>query len=400
MVRGPASEAVTASLRALHDVDAATGAVAWFHDERALADADLLDRTHAAGGVAGPLHGLPVTVKDWIDVEGFPCAGESEQATDRWPGTDATVVSRLRAAGAVVVAKTRAWSLGAPDGVVRHPVDPARTPGGSSTGEAVVAALGASAMGIGSDSGGSVRLPAAWCGVFGLKPTTGRVPTTGHYPVVGGLSDGRTQIGPLARGVDDTERLLAVICGPDCRDAGAVPVPLTSSTDVDLSGASFAVVSGEGRWQTSASLGASVEEAAGVLETAGLRRVGWSAPWLSAALGITRDHWRRDTLAGSEVDRHLTEWDRFRTDYLAAAEHVDLLLTPVTRETAPAHRELTGEDFVFTLPASLTGSPAIAVPFGRDADGLPLSVQIVGRPWEDPRVLAAARLLEPAARSA
>lgn len=171
-------------------------------------------------------------------------------------------------------------------------------------------------------------------------------------------------------------------------------MPLTASTGVDLSGASFAVVTREEPWRTSAALGSAVESAARVLEAAGLTRVEWPAPWLSAGLHITRDHWRRDQLAGAEVDRHLTEWDRFREDYLTAAEHVDLLLTPVTRESAPAHRELTGDDFVFTLPASLTGSPAMAVPSGRDADGLPLSVQLVGRPWEDMRVLAAARLLE------
>lgn len=228
---------VSASLSALHRVDVATGAVAAYRDERVAGDAEHLDRERADGVAMGPLAGLPVTVKDWIDVEGFPCAGEAETDRDRRPEADATVVRRLREAGAVVVAKTRPWALGAPDGLVRHPLDPARTPGGSSTGEAVVVSVGASAVGLGSDSGGSIRLPAAWCGVVGFKPTTGSVPTTGHYPRVGALSDGRTQIGPLTRTVDDAERILSVIAEPDFRDAGAVPVPLAASAGVDLSGA-------------------------------------------------------------------------------------------------------------------------------------------------------------------
>src|SRR4051812_17962601 len=184
-----AADAVAERLDALHRGHARTGAVAWFDDDRVLAEAVRLDRALAGGGPVGPLHGLPVTVKDWIDVAGFPCAGDIGR-TDRRPERDATVVRRLRAAGAVVVAKTRAW-----DGV-RHPLDPARTVGGSSSGEAAAVAAGASVLGLGSDSGGSVRLPAAWAGVYGLKPTAGRVPATGHFPWIGALSDGRTQIGP------------------------------------------------------------------------------------------------------------------------------------------------------------------------------------------------------------
>ncbi|HEX6787433.1 MAG TPA: amidase family protein, partial [Acidimicrobiales bacterium] len=118
-------EAVAARLALLHDLDAATAAVAAFEDDRALADARALDRAgaeaRAEGAPLGPLHGLPVTVKDWIDVEGFPCAGDGGRAVGRRPAVDATVVARLRAAGAVVVAKTRSWDDGAPGGVVRHP---------------------------------------------------------------------------------------------------------------------------------------------------------------------------------------------------------------------------------------------------------------------------------------
>ena len=227
-------EVVVARLARLHDLDDVTAAIAAFEDHRALADARALDRTRAEGRPLGPLHGLPVTVKDWIDVEGFPCAGEGGRAIGRRPSVDATVVARLRAAGAVVVAKTRSWDDGAPGGAVLHPLDASRTPGGSSSGEAVAVAAGASLLGIGSDSGGSIRLPAAWCGVLGFKPTAGRVPTTGHFPRVGALSDGRTQIGPLAPDLDTIERVLPMIAGPDGHDAGVAPVPLGAADEAGL----------------------------------------------------------------------------------------------------------------------------------------------------------------------
>ncbi len=387
-----ATEVVTAHLAALHAVHERTHAVAAFGDDRALDDARRLDQAFAAGGATGPLHGLPVTIKDWIDVEGFPCAGDTGQA-DRWPASDATVVARLRRAGAVVLAKTHAWGPASAEQRVTHPADPRRSPGGSSTGEGVVVAAGASVLGLGSDSGGSVRLPAAWCGVFGLKPTAGRVPGTGHFPRTGALSDGRTQIGPLARDVADLERVLAVIAGQDWRDAGVPPVPLLPARAARLDGASFAVLAGEDPWWPVPDLAQALDRAAAALSAAGLTRTEWRVPWLGEALDITRRYWARSSLTGEQVDRQLWDWDRFRRRYLEAAEDVDFLLTPACLEPAPEHRKTTSEDFIFTLPVSLTGSPAISIPAGADASGLPLSVQLIGRPWEDHRALAAASLL-------
>ena len=386
-------EVVAERLALLHALDEATAAIAAFEDARALADARDLDRARAEGRTLGPLHGLPVTVKDWIDVEGFPCAGDGARAVGRRPAVDATVVARLRAAGAIVVAKTRSWDDGAPGGAVLHPLDGWRTPGGSSSGEAVAVAAGASLLGIGSDSGGSIRLPAAWCGVVGFKPTAGRVPTTGHFPRVGALSDGRTQIGPLASDLDAIERVLPVIAGPDGHDPGVAPVPLAPVDEAGLAGGRFAVVVVEGSWSATAEVNAVVEAAATALAAAGLERVEWPVPWLETALDITRRYWGRSQLDGAGVARQLWDWDRFRRRYLEAVRHIDLLLTPTVAAVAPRRREVTGEDFVFTLPASLTGSPAISLPAEPGADGLPLAVQLIGRPWEDHRVLAAARAL-------
>lgn len=383
-----ATELVGMHLELLHEVDEATDAIIAFNDERALADARRLDRAFTEQGTVGPLHGLPITIKDWIDVEGFPCAGASG-AFDRRPTHDATAVARLRSAGAVVLAKSRPSSSGP---LVRHPHDPARSPGGSSSGEAVVVAAGASPLGIGSDSGGSIRLPAAWCGVFGLKPTAGRVPGTGHFPAYGALSDGRTQIGPLARSVDDLELALQTIAGPDARDAGVAPVPLHKRDSVKLAGKRFAVLTSEGAFSAHPETAAAVEEVAGRFERAGMKRTDWPIPWLVPAMEITLGYWNRHDLTGEGVDANLEAWDRFRDGYVQVAEGIDLLLTPAAIDVAPLVRRMGREDYVFTLPASLTGSPAVSTPVGSDTSGLPLSVQIIGRPWEDDVALAAAGL--------
>jgi amidase len=388
-----ATEAVAAQLEALHRVHAQTNAVVWFEDARALADAAALDQAFANGGAVGPLHGLPVTIKDWIDVEGFPCAGESGDGSRR-PDADATVVRRLRQAGAVIVGKSRVWGRSRPAGRVTHPVDPARSVGGSSSGEAVAVATGASPLGIGSDSGGSIRLPAAWCGVLGFKPTAGRVPLTGHYPRIGALSDGRTQIGPLGRTVADLELALAVIAGPDWRDAGVAPVPLLPASQAHLRGIRFAILTGEDDRTVQSEIATAVERAAAGLEDRGATRSAWPLTrWLADALDITQRYWRRNELTGADAERQLWDWDRYRHRYLEAAEQIDLLITPTTPHTAPLDRPISPEDFIWTLPASLTGSPALAIPSGTDHSGLPVSIQLIGRPWEDHRVLAAARLI-------
>ncbi len=334
-----ASGAVTAvaaaggALAEVRRVHATTGAVAAFDDDRALADAARLDREFERGGPVGPLHGLPVTVKDWIDVEGFPCAGVGD-ARDRRPTRDATAVARLRAAGAVVLAKTRPW------GGVRHPLDPDRTVGGSSSGEAALVAAGASPLGLGSDSGGSIRLPAAWAGACGLKPTAGRVPGTGHFPRVGPLSDGRTQIGPLAADVATLERALRVIAGPDGHDAGVPPVPLVGSDRVDVTALRVAVLHGSGDRRPSPAVVAAVDRAADALVAAGATRVEWPYDWLADAWEITQGYWARATgrpdLTGADVAAQLWDWDRFRTRCLRAGAEVDVLVTPTVPRTAPA----------------------------------------------------------------
>jgi amidase len=379
------ADAIGARLAVLHALDTRTHAVQWFEDDRVLADAMRIDATTTPGR----LHGLAVTVKDWIDVEGFPCAGTFASQHDRRPTEDATVVARLRAAGAVVLAKTKAWDGTSNGPPVTHPLDTDRSPGGSSSGEGVVTAAGVSALGVGSDSGGSVRLPAAWCGTYGLKPTTGLVPTTGHYPRVGTMSDGRTQMGFLSADLATIETALGVVAGPDRRDAGVAPVGFDRDPSASLR--RFAVLPDDPAFPAAPEVTAAVTRAASRLAEAGMQERAWSWAWLTEARDVTQRYWDRTRLSGAEVASQLWDWDRFRRRFLTHLDDVDVLLSPVAPTVAPRRRTVGTPDFVFTLPASLTGAPALSVPFGHDADGLPLAVQVIGRPWEDATVLAAAR---------
>lgn len=374
------------------DMAAGLGAVVARDDQAALRTAAALDTR----GPAGPLWGLPITVKDWIDVAGLPCLGASADGLGRIPHQDATVVARLRAAGAVVVAKTNPGPAHPVHGACRHPLDDRRTPGGSSSGEAALIGAGASAVGIGSDSGGSIRLPAAWCGVAGLKPSFGLVPLTGHFPRVGPRADGGTVIGPLASRVADLGRVLAVIAGPDGVDDGCLPVPLGQADEHQVRQLRIAVIGGEGSWRPAASTAAAVQRASEALTRRGALLLGEVLPpHLDESLDVTQRYWDRRRLTGAQIDRHLGDWDRFVSRLTRASAGWDVVIGPVVRDVAPLQRPLTGEDYLFTLPWSLTGWPAVSVPAGCDQDtGLPLAVQVAAPRFHDHVALAVASWLE------
>jgi amidase len=361
------------------------GAVAATDPERTLAAAAASGRRLGAG-TARAIEGVPFTVKDWIDVAGWPVLGATGRPPadpERRPVEDATAVVRLLAAGGVPLAITSALADSAAHGPTRNPRDPSRAPGGSSSGAAALVAADASPLALGSDSGGSIRLPAAWCGVAGLKPSFGRVPLTGHFPRAGSLEDGRTVIGPLARTVDDLTAALALIAGPDGLDAGAAPVPLGDAAAVDLSTLRVGVMGG-----------GVTEAAVRALAAAGAEVVDEPLDDVrDEAEEITRRYWRRAELTGEENVRLLWDWDRFRRRMLVATAGIDVVLTPATDGPAPPWRESDVEDYRWLLPWSLTGAPAVVVPVGA-VDGLPVAVQVVGRPWHDHVALAAARRVE------
>jgi amidase len=358
------------------------GAIAALDPERARADALASDRRRAAGTV-GAFEGIPITVKDWIDVADWPVAGSVAAHRDRRPEHDATTVARLRAAGAVVVGITTALADSPAHGRTSNARDATRAPGGSSSGAAVVVAAGAAPLALGSDSGGSIRLPAAWCGTSGLKPTFGRVPLTGHFPRLGELSDARTVIGPLANDARDLATALSCIAGPDGLDAGVVPVPLVAPAAVDISQLRIGTVAG--------GVPDHVAHAVDQLRAAGATSAADAIPDVrDEALDISRRYWTRAQLSGADNATLLWDWDRFRRRMLVATRDLDALVMPSVTEPAPPWRESIETDYVWQLPWSLTGAPAVVVPAGSEA-GLPLSVQVVGRRFEDhvPLTLAA-----------
>ena len=237
------------------------------------------------------------------------------------------MVARLRRAGAVVVAKTRPWGAGprvappARSGALRRRIEQRRggrrrRPAHHRSGSGATLAAASASRPRGAASSASSRRPGS---------CRRRATSRGS----GALSDGRTQIGPLARTVDDLERVLAVIAGPDWRDGGVVPVPVRSSASVDLSGARVAVVGGAGIAHPEVT--DAVERAAAVFEAAGATRVAWIDSWLDDGLDVTERYWDRTGLTGAEAARQLWDWDRYRRRYLQAAEHVDLVLAPPPR---------------------------------------------------------------------
>lgn len=376
---------VLQALERLRTLAARTNCVADWNDAKVLAA--------AAGASAGPLQGEPITVKDWIGVAGLGRSGGESYHPQGPPAADATVVARLSDAGAVVLAKTSVLVDSERYGRVLHPHDPARSPGGSSSGDAAAVGGGAVRLGIGSDSGGSIRVPAAWCGVVGFKPSAGLIPVTGHVPVVDERGDGRTVIGPLAASVDLSWQAVRVMAGPDGADAAVAPVALGDPDRVPVSALRVSVGS-PGEAVVDQHVRSALELARRALSDAGARDAGPPPDWLAEARRVTQAYWQRAERSGSEVAQDLQDWDAFRRQALEETREVDVLVTPTVREMAPDHRQMRVGDYLHCLPASLLGAPAISVPAGRGA------VQVIAKRWSDHVAVAVARVVEAAARAA
>jgi aspartyl-tRNA(Asn)/glutamyl-tRNA(Gln) amidotransferase subunit A len=402
-------------------------------EERARAAEDAVAR----GDELGPLHGVPFTIKDSFDTAGVRTTRGSRLFADHVPDEDAEVIRRLVGAGAIPLAKTNLpdfvlwWET---DNLVFgrtvNPWNPARTAGGSSGGEAAAIAAGLSPLGIGSDLGGSIRLPAHYCGVAGLKPTHGRVPVTGHWPetLLRFL-----HVGFLARSAADIALALAVTSGPDGRDPYCPPVPPPEPLDgsppprlrVGLVVDAFGPVDSEVR--------AVLERAAAALSS-----LGWTVEPVEVP-ALARHDWNPTTMTlyggggGAYFGRLIDgRWDELHPvlrrrltapapsldDYVAAEDAVeelrldlprvfrdhDILLGPTVPIAAHGHdaAEVTiaGESYPprttmrATIPWDVSGSPALTVPFGWSSEALPIGVQLVGPHFEDRRVLQAGAVLE------
>jgi len=424
-------EAVAACLARIERVNPALNAVVALRADEALRDADAADAALARGGAAGPLHGVPVTIKDSFDTAGLVTTWGTPGRKGFVPDADATAVARLRAAGAIVLGKTNTpeftlsfETVNPVYGRTNNPHDLARTPGGSSGGAAAIVAAGGVPLDLGSDTGGSIRLPSHFCGIAGIRPTAGRVSRAGHAIGPGTAIDALTTIGPLARRVADLGLALRLLVGPDRRDPFLAPVPLGDPAAVALAGLRVALFTDNGITRAEAPVANAVRAAAAALAAAGAHVAEYRPPavartaplfmnvmLIDGGAGIRLLLERAGTrvedssLAGfAELDalpierrvRVIDEWDRFRTDLLAETRDVDLLVCPVNAHTALRHGESDANlpGFSHTMTWNLAGWPGAVVRAGTSPEGLPIGVQLVAQPWREDVALAAAAQIE------
>jgi amidase len=387
------------------------------------------------GVLHGPLHGIPFTIKDSFDTAGVVTTVGSVGWRERVPARDATVVARLKAAGAILLGKTNTpeftWSDETDNDVygrTSNPYDLDRTPGGSSGGPAAIVAAGGSPFDIGSDTGDSIRQPAHVCGIAGIKPTSGRVPRTGHWPGYEGLFESFTQLGPMARRVEDLDLLLPIIAGPDGEDPHVAPVALGDSSSVVVRELRVVVFTDNGIRTPTPETIVAVEAAARALEAAGAQvrdevppalDEAWAAwdgliradgfAWLHrliAAAGTpgwgsyaTRGWISPEApLSGDALTALIERADAVRGRLLRWMQGVDLIVCPAMPQPAIRHGESSAPwfDDTYSDVHNLTGWPAVVVRGGTSTEGLPIGVQLVAAPWREDVALAAARVVEAA----
>src|SRR5580658_10976563 len=390
----------------------------------------------------GPLHGVPVSIKSSMEVAGMRCEAGTRLRAGYLPAQDAPLVARLRAAGAIVLGTTNAPELlmawetdNLLYGRTNNPWDLSRTSGGSSGGEAAAIAAGCSAGGVGSDGGGSIRVPAHFSGICGLKPTPGRIPATGHFPTSVGPFALLGVVGPMARTIADLKVLFEVMQGPDDGDPSAAPVPVRWPDRDDLKKLRIGYFEDDGRTPVTAETRAAVRAAAAALKHAGFEVEPFRPEGLEQArqlwwqfFGIAGGMLLRPMSSGRESDlspilkQHLSRvaaepshtgqtlldtWirrDVLRMEIFSQMREYPILLCPVASIPAFRHGErswnIDGQTveyldaWSYTEWFNLLGTPAAAIPFGRSNEGLPIGVQIVARPWEEELVLAVAAELE------
>jgi aspartyl-tRNA(Asn)/glutamyl-tRNA(Gln) amidotransferase subunit A len=450
-----AVEVTRAHLDRIARFDRGLGTFLHVDREGALAQAAAVDRARADGAPLGPLAGVPIAVKDNLCTRGMPTTCASRILEGYVPPYDAHVIERLRAAGAVLLGKLNMdeFAMGSSNensafGPVRNPWDPERAPGGSSGGSAAATAARLAAAALGSDTGGSVRQPAAFCGVTAIKPTYARVSRYGLIAFASSLD----QVGPIARNVRDAARMLAVIAGHDARDATSANVGVDAYEDecgAQLAGLRVGVLR-DAIASCEPEVAAKIDAAIGHVQALGGRLVDVNLPHAEHALAVyyivanaeassnlarfdgmryglrvrgedLRDTYRKTRRAGfgREVKRRIMlgtyalsagYYDAFylkaqkvRTliaaDFARAFERCDLLLMP----TAPSPAFRLGEvkdplsmykQDIFTLPASLAGVPALAMPCGLTANRLPVGLQLCGPHFAEGLLIRAAHALE------
>jgi Asp-tRNA(Asn)/Glu-tRNA(Gln) amidotransferase A subunit family amidase len=377
-------------------------------------------RAQAKGPLSGPLAGVPVTVKDSFDIAGRVTNCGSLLRGDAIASRHSTAVERLLDAGAILIGKTSTPEFlyyyetdNRLVGRTNHPWDESRTSGGSSGGEAAAIASGMSAGGVGSDGGGSIREPAHFCGICGLKPTPGRVGAGGHWPEIAHPTGFMGVAGPMARSAADVRLLFEVLAGHDLRDPFSVPIPLQTQPSGN---ARIFMITGyrtepacaqaaEKAAMLLGDLGHSVEEFPfSLIENAhdlwrllfvdyltdGIRSMvkGREADCAWTGLELTR--YARETIDAPRLARILLERDRMRARLLEFMGNDSVLIAPAFGVTAYPHRQCPMDLMEAIRPVSpwnLLGMPALVVPMLTTPEGMPAGVQLIGAPWTDELLL-------------
>ncbi len=430
-------ELVDAHLKRIQEVNPKLNAVVQIAGDAAMAEAGRADEALARGENKGPLHGVPMTLKDSLDTADLVTTGGTKGRSAFVPERDATVAARLRAAGAVLLGKTNTPELtlaGESDNLIygrtNNPYDLSRSPSGSSGGAAAIVASGGSPFDMGSDTGGSIRSPAHVCGIAGIKPNSGRVPRTGHIVPFGmGALDSLTQIGPLARYVEDLALTLPIITGVDWIDPGIVPMPLGDPDSVELKGLRVAVHTDNGIIGPTPEIAEMVNAVAKALKELGMEIVedrpsalvrtnelykGVSdadgQAWVSRLLQkagtkevnpvLQEEMDQAKPIDTAQFTLLLEELDGFRSEMLSFMKNYDLILCPEGAYPALPHGATIGHerygDFSHTSAYNLTGWPGAVVRAGTSPEGLPIGVQAVARPWREDVALAVIKFIESA----
>ena len=423
-------EVLDAHAARIAECDPALGAFTTLCLDRAREEAARAEAAYRAGEVTGPLAGVPIGVKDLFDTAGVRTTYGSTMFAGHVPAQDADAVRSIREAGAIVIGKTQthefAWGITSVNermGTSRNPWDRERISGGSSGGSAVALASHFVPLALGSDTGGSIRVPSNYCGTVGLKPTYGHISTVGVFPLARSLD----HVGAMARNPADAALLFGVLtgrgAGPAADGDGAAAGRLRVGLCADLHLVALAPeiqAAFDDAVRALELLGAELievklPEAAGVFETFGsIQRSEALRTHVQAGLfPARRDEYGADLLArlelaeATELPDYLNATlrrEQLRAGFHRALAQVDVLMTPVSAGSPPrigaetvAHLggEIEFRELVmsYTVPQDLTGLPSCAVRAGFDASGIPTAVQFTGRPWAEERVLAAAQAL-------
>jgi Asp-tRNA(Asn)/Glu-tRNA(Gln) amidotransferase A subunit family amidase len=435
-------ELVEAHLTRIQRLNSKLNAFVQVDAEGARQQALLAEAAVRDGRELGVLHGVPLSIKSSIEVGGLRWEAGTKLRAGVRGERDAPLVARLRQAGAIILGVTNAPELlmawetdNLLYGRTNNPWDLTRTPGGSSGGEAAAIAAGLSAGGVGSDGGGSVREPAHFSGICGLKPTPGRIPATGHFPASVGPFALLGVVGPMARNVDDLKILFEVMQGPDDGDPSAAPVPLRWPAADDLKRIRVGYFEDDGRTPVTPETRAAVRTAAEALRRAGFQ----VEPFRPEGLELARRlWWQLFGIAGGMVLGPMTKgrecdlspmlkefstgvaaqpshtgqslldtWmqrDELRMKIFAQMRDYPVLLCPVASIPAFRHGERSWQvegktvryldAWSYTEWFNLLGTPAAVVPVGKSPEGLPIAVQIVAHPWEEELVISVAAALE------